>query len=159
MRKMSRLDRFEEILNSYEGRKPSEQKKIILSISDIKNELSLGHEDDHRIGFLIGEMEIKDHEVVGIPQIIVPEQDSDLLMTTVQESWAQIMAKAKSLGSIAGTVIYTGSQSIFFSENAVHTHEKLSQLYKFPDFILALNKKGECLYRRNGEIVKPGDPF
>ncbi len=88
---MSRLDRFEDILKSYEERKYEERKEtswgellpgnIVMSLQDIVNKVSFGDENNMRQGFLMGEIAKGDRILVR--DIIVPNQETGSAITKV----------------------------------------------------------------------------
>ena len=146
---MSRLDNFDEILKSYEGRKYKEELEIHgIMIGVFKAALCKGnHEFDYGVGFLIGK---SDDARAEITCVFVPDQIRGALDTIVGD-WKKAALEAKEKGDLIGMVFYTGKSEPFVRDDLLKIHQLFCDRYGMKNFWLAINSKSEIRYALNGE--------
>lgn len=149
---MSRLDNFEEILNSYDGRTQKPELHYgMIPFGLIKKKLCEGmHELDCRLGLLIGKSGKDGAEILDV---FVPEQNSSPA-NTIMYDWEKVFAQAKKTGDLVGMAFYSGKSKPHISDTLLAVHNMFCQKYGMKDFFFSINAENKFIYTANGELYE-----
>ena len=149
---MSRLDKFEDILKSYEGKTQKPELNYgMIPFGLIKQKLCEGmNELDCRLGLLIGKSGKYGAENLDV---FVPKQNSSPVNTIIDD-WDKAFAQAKKTGDLVGMAFYSGKSEPHIRDTLLTVHNMFCQKYGMKDFFFSINAENKFIYTANGELYE-----